>query len=120
MPARKLIAEKVTQSIAVLSHPDRFRIVQELSNTEKNVQLLTAALDLPQSTVSQHLSILRAQHLVKRRRESRQVFYSLADPWIAQWLLEGLRFLEISDRSSPELLNSARKVRQVWQPHFNG
>ena len=41
---------------------------------------LTAVLDLPQPSVSRHMSVLRSAGLVVDRREGRWVHYKLANP----------------------------------------
>ncbi len=92
-------------------------MIAELRNTEIDVQGLVQLLDLPQSTVSQHLTILRTRNLVKRRRNGRRIFYSLTQPWIARWLFEGIKLLETDEALAPELKKAATRVRLLWQGH---
>src|SRR5512141_2040078 len=47
---------------------------------------MAAELDVPQSTVSRHLKVLRDCSLVETHRKANQVYYSLADERIIQAL----------------------------------
>jgi len=64
--------------LKTLSHKDRFLILCELMGGEKSVGQLGEILSLPQSPLSQHLARMRKEGLVKTRRESQSIFYSLA------------------------------------------
>jgi ubiquinone/menaquinone biosynthesis C-methylase UbiE len=63
----------------VLADETRLRIIRALLDCPLTVGELTEALDLPQSTVSRHLSILRRGDLVGDRRDGTFIWYSLAD-----------------------------------------
>ena len=61
-----------------LGDPVRLRLFYLLSkHTDLCVCHLTDALQLPQSTVSRHLGLLRHAGLVSIRREGKWVYYSL-------------------------------------------
>jgi ArsR family transcriptional regulator len=60
-----------------LSDLTRLEIVHMLSDGERCVCELTAALDVAQSRLSFHLKTLRDAGLVNDRREGRWVYYSL-------------------------------------------
>jgi len=55
----------------------RFLIIARLAAGECSVSELSAAVDLPQSLVSQHLRRLRTARLVAARRRHRRIFYRL-------------------------------------------
>lgn len=57
--------------------PTRLRILKLLEGGELCVCQLIAILELSQSTVSRHLSLLEMGGLVKQRRERKWVHYSL-------------------------------------------
>jgi len=65
-------------TFAALADPTRLRIVLLLLTGELCVCDLTAALELPQSTVSRHMARLRIAGLVHDRRNGKWVFYSLS------------------------------------------
>lgn len=70
---------EVAGLMRVLSHPDRLAILCRLATGEHAVADLQRELGLRQPGLSQQLSELRDAGLVDARRESRSVFYSLAD-----------------------------------------
>ena len=70
---------KLSALSRALSHPTRIRVLLALQ--EKGEQCagdLTRVLRRRQSSVSQHLAILRRHGLVRTRRNGRYVFYSVA------------------------------------------
>ena len=63
-----------------LGEPVRLRLFALLSASgEQCVCHLTDALDLPQSTISRHLGVLRHAGLVSRRRDGKWMYYQLAE-----------------------------------------
>jgi len=69
-----------------LAHPTRIAIVEALRDGERSAGKLISSLELEQSNVSQHLSILRAKQIVRSRKEGNQAIYSLCDPALIQVL----------------------------------
>ena len=69
-----------------LAHPTRIAIVDALRNGERSAGQLIEQLGLEQANASQHLTVLRAKHLVAHRKAGNQVFYSLRDPIILEVL----------------------------------
>lgn len=63
-----------------LGDETRLRILKLLLKKELCVCELEAALNLPQSKVSRHLTVLRSAGLVEDRREGLWIFYSLFKP----------------------------------------
>lgn len=63
-----------------LANDRRLMILCVLLQGERSVGELEEIIDLSQSALSQHLARLRRDHLVKTRRESQTIYYSLADP----------------------------------------
>jgi len=53
-------------------------IMCQLIEGEKSVGQLAGFLDVRESTVSQHLALLRKDRLVATRREGQTIFYSIA------------------------------------------
>jgi len=64
--------------LRILCDPTRLRILALLEREELSVGELTAALDLSQSRVSNHLRVLREAGLVVAERDGKAVLYSLA------------------------------------------
>jgi DNA-binding transcriptional ArsR family regulator len=57
----------------------RLRILTELREGERCVSDLAALAEDGMSTMSQRLKVLRAEGLVRRRRDGKHVLYALAD-----------------------------------------
>ena len=62
-----------------LGDPTRLRVLELLSDGERSVGELVAALGVPQPKVSNHLACLRWCGFVTTRREHRTIHYRLAD-----------------------------------------
>ncbi|TYP56763.1 ArsR/SmtB family transcription factor [Thermosediminibacter litoriperuensis] len=73
----------------VLADETRVKIVYLLSKEELCVCDIAAILGMTISNVSHHLRVLRVAHLVKFRREGKQVYYSLDDDHVIQIIKEG-------------------------------
>ena len=71
-------ADDACKLMKVLSNRDRMMLLCEIAQSEKCVGELEAALDLHQPTLSQQLTVLRKEQLVKTRREGKQIYYSLS------------------------------------------
>jgi len=74
--------ELVARRFAVLAEPMRLRLIQALFAGERNVTELVGLTGGTQANVSRHLQTLTAAHVLARRKEGLQVFYSIADPSI--------------------------------------
>jgi len=61
------------------SHPIRLAVIDLLRDGEKSVAELQKSLGVRQTTVSQHLAILRRIGVVTSRNEGRVVYYKLSD-----------------------------------------
>lgn len=66
------------------ANANRLMILCELKDGERSVSALESVVPLAQSALSQHLAKLRAEGLVKTRREAQTIYYSLADDRIAR------------------------------------
>ncbi|MEC7361767.1 MAG: metalloregulator ArsR/SmtB family transcription factor, partial [Pseudomonadota bacterium] len=73
---------KLTTVLRALSNAKRIRILNELSDgRERSVSELEGVIaSLSQSALSQHLARLRRANIVKTRRESQTIYYSIDDP----------------------------------------
>jgi DNA-binding transcriptional ArsR family regulator len=69
-----------------LAHPIRIRLVEVLVERDRTVQELQTVLTLDQSSVSQHLAVLRANHVVTARKQGTAVRYALRDPLVGDLL----------------------------------
>jgi ArsR family transcriptional regulator, virulence genes transcriptional regulator len=68
--------------LKLLSHPERLLMLCRMDEGEVSVSELVALTELSQSSVSQHLAMLREEGVVSIRGEAQTRWYSLADPLI--------------------------------------
>ena len=69
-------ANKACKLMSVLSNRDRMMLLCEISQGEKCVSELEESLQIHQPTLSQQLTVLRTEGLVKTRREGKLIYYS--------------------------------------------
>ncbi len=69
-----------------LSHPLRIRILELLSEGERNVNELLQLVGSEGSAVSQQLAVLRNKNIVVGKKDGTKVIYSLQDPAISKLL----------------------------------
>jgi ArsR family transcriptional regulator len=74
----------IAHRFAVLAEPLRLRLIHALFEGEKSVNTLVELTGGTQGNVSRHLQTLTQAHILKRRKEGLQVFYSIGDPSIFQ------------------------------------
>ncbi|MDA0822054.1 MAG: metalloregulator ArsR/SmtB family transcription factor [Proteobacteria bacterium] len=111
MPSRLIIAKELAEVFKVIAHVDRIRLIEELQRSEMGVNTLAETLSLPGSRVSQHLSLLRAHRIVEERRDGRYHLYKLIQPDIAQWIVDGIAFVEGRGNAVPKSkINAARRL----------
>lgn len=73
-------ASQAADLLKAMSNENRLLILCHLGEKEMSVNELNQFIDLSQSSLSQHLARLRQDGLVKTRRESQTIFYSIANP----------------------------------------
>jgi len=118
MPSRLIVSRELADMFRQLAHADRLRLIEELRHGEKDVTTLGLALSLPTSRVSQHLALMRAHRLVEERRDGRNHFYRLAQPFIADWILEALPLVDIRGRlDEAEHIDAARALWSAPAPN---
>lgn len=66
----------------VLGDPTRAKIVMALDKREVCVCDLSVALNMTKSAVSHQLAVLKANNIVKARREGKHIYYSFDDEHI--------------------------------------
>ena len=81
----------------LLSQPARIQILLITREQPACVCHLVAALGLRQASISQHLMILRKAGWVTTRRESRNIYYSLADERLSGLIGQAAEMCGIKD-----------------------
>lgn len=69
-----------------LGHPARLRIIEELLGAERCVCELVEVSEGGWSTVSRHLSVLKAAGVVEDEKRGLQVYYRLSLPCVGTFL----------------------------------
>ena len=76
MKVDKLILEEKSEILKALGHPIRLCIVKGLLDEgQNNVSYMQGCLDVAQSTLSQHLSKLKAVGIIDSERKGTEVYY---------------------------------------------
>lgn len=73
--------------LKAMSNPRRLGVLCTLCVGEKSVGELEDIIGISQSALSQHLARLREDKLVKTRRQSQTIFYSVSHPAVAEVLM---------------------------------
>ena len=71
-------ARRAAGLLKAMSNASRLVILCQLAEGERSVGELEESVGLSQSGISQHLAILRREHVVRYRRERQTVYYALA------------------------------------------
>lgn len=76
--------EKAAVLLTAVVNGFRFRIIQMLMVSERDVGSMSNELGLSQSALSQHLKKLRDAKIVATRRQNQKIYYSLVAPEAAR------------------------------------
>lgn len=76
----KANAASMAGRLKLMSHPERLLMLCRMDEGEVSVSELIELTGLSQSSVSQHLAMLREEGVVSIRAEAQTRFYSLIDP----------------------------------------
>lgn len=79
--------EEIAELFKAFADPTRVQILTVLAGGERCVTDIVEAMDISQSAVSHQLKGLKQMHLVKARREGKNMLYSLDDDHV-QTILE--------------------------------
>lgn len=82
--------ERAADVLRALSHPTRLRIIEILGGGELCVKSLEEILEIPQPSVSQHLTRLKYAGLIESERKGHLVCYRLAATAASRILREAM------------------------------
>ena len=89
LPDREVL-EHIAELFKGFADVTRVHILSLLVKRELCVTDIAEAVDLSQSAISHQLRILKQMHLIKFRREGKNILYSLADDHVKTILQMGL------------------------------
>jgi ArsR family transcriptional regulator len=81
--------------LKTIGHPARIKIIETLLDHDKCVSNIWGCLELPQATVSQHLSLLRVKGIVQQVRCGARMQYSVRDRKIEE-IIKLIKGLELT------------------------
>lgn len=79
--------QKLADQFKTLGNPIRISILLCLLNGQSNVTKIQNCLNIPQSTVSKHLGILKTAGVIEGERNGLEVIYTITDEAIKNMLL---------------------------------
>ena len=85
-PRKRQQLEMQARVLKALAHPSRLGMVELLADGERCVCELQRVVGTDMSTVSKHLSVLKAAGIVRDQKRGLQVFYSLRFPCVFNFL----------------------------------
>lgn len=98
MTSPSLLSEHTAAHVAELfrafSDTSRVRILSLIIDQEMNVSQLAGLVGVTESAVSHHMRGLRQMHLVKSRRDGKEVFYFVDDPHIIALFRQGIEHIK--------------------------
>ena len=86
----KQTLEQIADLFKGFGDPTRVQILSLLVERELCVNDIAQAVELTQSAISHQLRILKQMHLIKYRRDGKNLLYSLADDHVLTILQTGL------------------------------
>jgi ArsR family transcriptional regulator len=84
MKKDKEIFERQARICRAFAHPGRLQILDLLGQGERGSSELQDSLGISKTSISQHLSVLRAAGVLTTRRKGKQIYCSLAMPEVKQ------------------------------------
>lgn len=87
---KKETIDAIAELFKAFGDPTRLEILSLLLQRERCVGDIAESIGLTQSAVSHQLRLLKQIHLIKHRREGKNVLYSLADDHVRTILQMGL------------------------------
>lgn len=93
MPEDEVLYD-LAELFKVFGDSTRIKVLYVLFQSEMCVCDIAKLLNMSQSAISHQLRVLKANRLVKYRREGKVVFYSLADSHIKTILNQGMEHIE--------------------------
>jgi len=100
----------VSELFGALSHPTRLKLIGLLMRQEMDVSHLQAALGVSQSSVSQHLGLMKQHGLLQERRQGKHVFYSIRSPQIKAVIQSAIQLITINAVASSEAIETMSEL----------
>lgn len=87
------VLELLASYFQAYSDPTRIKVLSALSMSELCVSDISSLLSLNQTTVSHQLKLLRTLGMVRYKREGKVIYYSLANKFVNDIMMNGVEYL---------------------------
>ncbi|HML35214.1 ArsR/SmtB family transcription factor [Sporomusa sphaeroides] len=78
--AEDIVVKLTADFFKTLAHPVRIKILHSLAQGERCVCEIIEELDIEQSNLSQHLSVMKRQGILDSRKDGQKMFYRITYP----------------------------------------
>jgi ArsR family transcriptional regulator, arsenate/arsenite/antimonite-responsive transcriptional repressor len=96
-----------------LADENRVRMLLALQKQELCLCQIIELVNLAPSTVSKHMSILRAARLVDARKDGRWMYYRLPDANSSPIVREAIEWAQKSLADDPQITSDAKRLKQI-------
>lgn len=72
------------ECLKIVAHPVRLKMIQTLLQMELSVGDLAELCDVQKHVASEHLRLMQRCHLLKSKKEGRNVYYYVSEPLLEQ------------------------------------
>ncbi len=98
----------------LLAHEDRLRIIGLIHEDELDVGSISKATQISQSSVSQHLKMLKLNHLVREKRIGKRVFYKVTSSLVSKIVLYALEFSVKDHKNENKNFGLIKEMKELW------
>ena len=70
---------EISNILKLLSNPDRLAVLYYIYKDKSDVTSIVKNVDAAQSTVSNHLTVLKEHWIIEWKRDSRKIYYKITD-----------------------------------------
>lgn len=78
--AEDIVVKLTADFFKTLAHPVRIKILHSLAQGKRCVCEIIEELDIEQSNLSQHLSVMKRQGILDSRKDGQKMFYRITYP----------------------------------------
>ncbi len=103
------LADEVSSLLKALAHPARLMVCCQLRDKEMSVGDIETTLQIRQPGLSRELAKLREEGILQTRRQSKVVFYHLADARVAQ-LVDAMCAIFLNQRPPQPVIPESPKM----------
>ncbi len=106
--------KNIAELFKLLAHIDRLRILGLIHEDELDVSSIAEATQISQSSVSQHLKLLKLNHIVRERRDGKRVLYKVTSGLISKLVINALEFSAKSQAQETKNSGLIKEMKTLW------